>query len=104
MKSSGIIAKLCHNANLNTLKLIYYALVYPYFIYGNLLWGNTYKKRIQKLINVQKKIVRLMTFSSHLDHTENIFQHLNILNLSKLDDYLTMQSVHVRISSLKKLT
>jgi hypothetical protein len=64
-------------------------LVYPYLIYGNLLWGNTYKKRIQKLINVQKKIVRLMTFSSHLDRTENIFQHLNISNLSKLNDYLT---------------
>ena len=61
---------------------MYYALVYPYLIYGNLFWGNAYKKRIQKLI--QKKIVRLITFSSHLNYTENIFQHLNILNLNKL--------------------
>ena len=89
IKSAGIVAKLRHYANKNTLKLIYYALVYPYLTYGNLLCGNTYKKRIQKLINIQKKIVRLMTFSSHLDHTEKIFQQLNILNLSKLNDYLT---------------
>ena len=89
IKLSGIIAKLHHYMSKNTLKLIYYALVYPYLIYGNLLWGNTYKKRIQKLINIPKKIVRLITFSSHLDHTENIFQHLNILNLNKLNDYLT---------------
>ena len=89
MQSTGIIAKLHHYTNLYTLKLIYYALVYPYLIYGNLLWGNTYKKRIQKLVNIQNKIVRLMTFSSHLEHSEKIFQHLEILDINKLNDYLT---------------
>ena len=32
-------------------ELIYYALVYPYLAYGNLIWGNTYKSRIKKLVN-----------------------------------------------------
>ena len=41
-KSTGMIAKLRHYTNKNTLKLIYYALVYPYLTYGNLIWGNTY--------------------------------------------------------------
>ena len=49
IKSGGIIAKLRHYTNKNTLKLTYYALVYPYLIYGNLLSGNTYKKRIPNL-------------------------------------------------------
>jgi hypothetical protein len=52
VKSAGIIAKIRHFTNLNTLKLIYYALVYPYLIYGNLIWSNTYKTRIQKLTNI----------------------------------------------------
>jgi hypothetical protein len=30
IKSTGIITKIRHYTNLNTLKLIYYALVYPY--------------------------------------------------------------------------
>ena len=75
--------------NLNALKLIYYALVYPYLIYGHLIWGNTYKKRIQKLMNIQKKIVRLMTFKSYLEHTEPIYCDLKILNIYKINDYLT---------------
>ena len=62
VKSAGINAKIRHFTNLNTLKLIYYALVYPYLILGNLIWSNTYKTRIQKLTNIQKKIIRLKTF------------------------------------------
>jgi hypothetical protein len=29
-------------------------LIYLYLTYGNLIWGNTYKSRIQKLVNIQK--------------------------------------------------
>ena len=89
IKSAGLITRIRHFINLNALKLIYYALVYPYLIYGNLIWGNTYKKRIQKLMNIQKKIVRLMTFKSYLEHTEPIFCDLKILNIYKINDYLT---------------
>jgi hypothetical protein len=70
-------------------ELIYYALVYPYLAYGNLIWGNTYKSRIKKLVNTQKKIVRLTIFNSYFDHSEPIFNDLKILNLYKLNDYLT---------------
>ena len=55
IRAAGIIAKIRHFVNRNTLKLIYYALVYPYLIYGNSTWGNTYKSRIQKKMNIQKK-------------------------------------------------
>ena len=89
VRASGIIAKMRHFVNLNSLKLIYYALVYPYLIYGNLTWGNTYKSRIQKIMNIQKKIVRLMTFKSYLEHSEPIFKDLNILDIFKINDYLT---------------
>ena len=89
IKSAGLIARIRHFTNLNALKLIYYALVYPYLIYDNLIWGNTYKKRIQKLVNIQKKIMRLMTFKSYLEHSEPIFSNLKILNIYKINNYLT---------------
>ncbi len=89
IRAAGIIAKIRHFVNRNTLKLIYYALVYPYLIYGNLTWGNTYKSRIQKIMNIQKKIVRLMTFKSYVEHSEPIFKDLNILDIFKINDYLT---------------
>ena len=75
MKASSIISRILHFTNLNALKLIYYALVYPYVIYGNLIWGSTYKTRIQKVMNVQKKIIRLMTFKSYSEHSETIFKN-----------------------------
>ena len=89
IKCAAIISRIRHFTNLNSLKLIYYALVYPYLTYGNLLWGNTYKSRFQKLVNIQKKIVRLMTFKSYFDHSEPIFNDLQILNLYKINYYLT---------------
>jgi hypothetical protein len=42
IKSAGLIAKLRHFTNKNSLKLVYYALVYPYLTYGNPVWGNIY--------------------------------------------------------------
>ena len=66
-------------------------MVYPYLTYGNLIWGNAYKSHIEKIVNIQKKIVRLMTFKSYLDHTEPIFTDFKILNLHKLSDYYTCQ-------------
>ena len=78
IKSVGLIAKLRHFTNKNTSKLIYCALVYPYLTYGNLVRGNTYPTRLQKLLNVQKKIVRLICFKSYMDHSEPIFLQLKI--------------------------
>jgi hypothetical protein len=69
---------------------VYYALVYPYLIYANLVWGNTYTMRIQKLLNIQKKIVHLMSFKSNFDHTDPIFLDLKILTIPKINDYLTL--------------
>jgi hypothetical protein len=40
----------------NTLNVLYYALVYPYLTYGNLIWGYTHPTRLLKILNSQKKI------------------------------------------------
>ena len=88
IEAAALIAKLRHYTNKNTLKLIYYALVYPYLTYGNLIWGNTYQTKLQKILNVQKKIVRLISFKSYLEHSNPLFHNLKILNIFKINDYL----------------
>jgi hypothetical protein len=55
MKSTAIISKSRHYIKMNARKLLYYALVYPYLIYCNLIWGNTYKTIIQRLVSIQLK-------------------------------------------------
>ncbi len=37
IKCAAIISRIRHFTNLNSLKLIYFALVYPYLTYGNLI-------------------------------------------------------------------
>ena len=56
IKCAAVISRIRHFTNLNSLKLIYYALVYPYLTYGNLIWGNAYKSHIRKLVNIQKRL------------------------------------------------
>ena len=47
-------------------------------------WGGAPKSVLQPLITLQKKIVRIITFSSYDSHSEPIFNQLKILNLDKL--------------------
>ena len=89
MKVTGIICKIKNYVNVRLLKGIYYALAFPYIIYGNLVWGITYPSRLNKISKIQKKIVCLLTFSNYTDSTEPLFKKLEFLNVYQLNDYLT---------------
>ena len=54
------------------------AFVYPYLIYGVEIWGNACNAYIDPLIKLQKKCLRIITFSNYLAHTEPLFQKLEI--------------------------
>ena len=58
-KLTGIIAKARHYLPLKTLQNIYYTMIYPYLIYCNTVWTNTYPTRLKPIYMIQKKIVRL---------------------------------------------
>ena len=42
---------------------LYYALIYSFIIYGLIAWGNTYESTIKPIFILQKKAVRMITFS-----------------------------------------
>ena len=46
-------------------KNIYYSLVYPHLLYGIQVWGSAFDTNINKLIVLQKKTVRMMTFNEN---------------------------------------
>ena len=48
-KSIGIICKLRHFVNTQTLVQLYYAIVYPFLTYGCMVWGSTYCSIIKPL-------------------------------------------------------
>jgi hypothetical protein len=92
IKATALNAKLRHYTNRNTLKLIYYAFVYPFLTY---VWesnmGNYIPNKASKVAECPQKIIRLITFKSYLEHTEPLFFELKILNIFKINvnDYLS---------------
>ena len=52
-----------------SLKNLYYAYIYPYFTYCIEVWGSAAKCHVKSLSLLQKKIIRIMTFSPYLAHT-----------------------------------
>ena len=49
-KAIGIIARLRHFVPLSTLNSIYRCLIQPYTTYGIVVWGNTSKKCLDKIL------------------------------------------------------
>ena len=81
---------------------------FPYLTYCVEVWGNTAVKYLDPLIKVQKKIVRVITFSPYLSHTDPIFKDLNILPFSKLVTQsigvlMFKYSIHVLPNSIEDL-
>ena len=63
---------------------LYNTCVLPYLIYCVEIWGNTCDSLLDPLIKLQKKIIRLITFSTYTEHTIPLFLELNILPFKKL--------------------
>ena len=87
-KMTGIMAKARHYLSLKTLQTIYDTMVYPYLTYCNIIWTSTYPTRLKSIFMIQKKIVRIMTFTKYKDKSRPLFLSLKILNVYELNIYL----------------
>ena len=66
----------------------YYSYIYPYFTYCLKSWDCASTTQLNPLF-LLKKMIRIMTFSNYLAHTEPIFNALHILPFHKLFLYST---------------
>ena len=56
------------------------SLIYPYLHYGNIVWANNNPTRLDRLFKLQKKILRIITFSSYSASSFSLFTRLGLLN------------------------
>ena len=61
-RNIGIIASLRHFTPFSTLLNIYRSLIFPYLSYGITAWGQAGKTHLQTILELQKRVVRLMNF------------------------------------------
>ena len=78
-KSVGIIHKSSFCLNKISLCTLYYSLVHPYLHYCASFWGSTYQSNLKRLINLQKRVIRIVSRSSFDAHANPIFVSLRIL-------------------------
>ena len=84
-KVSGVLSKLRHSLDLDLMKSIYYALVYPYLLYGVMSWGcasENVKKKVQSAQNRILKIMRFIPFGSF--YMKPIHDEMNILQFDDI--------------------
>ena len=63
-------------------KTLYYSLFDSHLNFGNILWGCTKTKNIQRIETLQKKCIRNVSLEHYKAHTEPLFKNLNILKFS----------------------
>ena len=83
----GIISAAKKHFSLPTLKILYFSFIYPYYTYCVEVWGNACQTHLLSLIKLQKRIVRIISYSSYKAHTDPIFTKLHILKLHQVYKY-----------------
>ena len=77
----GVLGKSRHFDDTKTLVQLYHAIILPFLSYGCRAWGNTYDHNIKTLQIIQRKAIRLITFSNFDAHVSPLFAKLNLLKL-----------------------
>ena len=64
-----------------SLLTLYYALVYPYLTYCNLIWASTYVTNLQRIYLLQKRAVRAISKADYKASSKPLFANLKILDV-----------------------
>ena len=79
---------------------IYNATILPHLNYCNIIWGNTYKTKVNKIYILQKRVARLITNSHYLSPSIPLFFKLKIIpvfDLIKLNTSVFMFKFHKKL-------
>ena len=96
-RANGILSKLRHFAPFKTCLQVYYAIFYSHLIYGSIVWGLTSHENLNKIGTLQKKCLRIMTFSDFRSPTNHLFVDHKIL---KVHEIIKLQQLQLLYSFL----
>jgi len=87
-KCVGILNKARRILNTDTLKTLYYTFAYPYLIYCNIVWGNAHQIHLNKLLKIQKRIIRIINNNAYKLESKSLFLKFNMLDVYQIHFYL----------------
>ena len=81
-KSIGIIYKLSNDgAPKSVLTQLYYSIAYPYINYNICSYGGTFNSHINRILLLQKRLIRIIHKKPFLEHTNPLFVESQILKI-----------------------
>ena len=90
-RAIGVLYKLRPYVNSKILTNVYYAFIYPFLLYGIVVWGNSNKTLLNPIHILQKKFVRMATYNDKyptipgpLVHTPQLFHQLRLLTIFEI--------------------
>ena len=97
-KNINLLRKAKDFVGLDTLKIMYNALVMPHFNYCSTVWQNNNQTHLGKLYKLQKRAARIITNSDYTIRSSDIFQKLSWkpldLILKKRDLFMTFKAIN----------
>ena len=83
-RNIGIINKFKLTFPSNILLDLYCTLILPYLNYGILAWGNSSRSQMDRLLLLQKRIMRIICNENWLAHTDQLFHSKKVLKIHDL--------------------
>ena len=83
-RTAGLFYKIRHYSPQDTLMLLYHAIFAPFLTYGVSVWRLTYPSMLDSISALQKKTLRIVTFSDKRAPSSLIFDCLQVLKFSDI--------------------
>ena len=64
--------------------MVYNSLILPYLTYCNLIWSNAFESRLNKLVVLQKKAIRIIGKAEYLAHADLLFKQFWLLQINDI--------------------
>ena len=94
---TGMMARMRHFLSSKELLLLYNTLILPHLNYCAVIWGSTYKSRLQKIVLLQKRAARIIDKNPFLFPSNNLFIKYNML---KFPDLIREQNIIILLAYL----
>ena len=101
-KGCYALIKLRNLTNVNTLKIIYYSMVYTHIQYCIAVWGTAYKSSLLPLEKMQKKILKIMAKASFTAPSLPLFLKYNFLKVQDIFKLEIAKLMHGIYKNLNK--
>ena len=79
-----MLYKTRHYCPMSICRTLYFSIFNSHLSYGLPVWGQANKNYLERIKKIQKRAIRVITFSEYRAHTSPLFKKLKILNIKDL--------------------